>query len=60
MMESAGSGQPGVSSPSGGGICVIDKVSCRQDFYAPENSQVTTERDRPNAERVRKCGKDIF
>lgn len=37
MMESAGNGQPGVSSPSGGGIRVIDNVSCRGDIYAGES-----------------------
>lgn len=50
MMEGAGNGQPGVSSPSGGGIRVIDDVSCRGDVYAPENPQATKERNRPSVE----------
>lgn len=48
MMEGAGNGQPGVSSPLGGGIRLIDDVSCWGDVYAPENPQVTTERDSPS------------
>lgn len=37
---------------------MIDNVSCRGDVYAPENPQVTTEKDRRTAEIAWKCGKD--
>lgn len=56
-------GQPGVGQgsargrpPSGGGIYVIDNVSCRGDVYTPENPQGTVERDSRSVEG----GRDIF
>lgn len=60
VMEGAGNGRPGVGSPSGGGIRVIDNVSCRRDACTLENPQVTTERDRLTAERQRAGGGTYF
>lgn len=57
LMEEAGNGRPGVGSPSGGGIRVIDNVSCWRDGESPRDPPRGT--DWLQRERERGGG-DIF